>query len=214
MTAKTYDRQTAKFLAVVGENMPDLSGDVMQKWIQNPKAVQKALSNAFCPPEAATPRFDIWKTIKLGTGLKIAVDFRCALSDGKFRFSRLASDILGKPVFTAADEETELDLVKVTVAELGFKNGIMFDQIYERAKELGLELCPSEVGPQLRLQYKDQPNGEWILVAMEPIIDSEGYSDIFRVGHHGSGVWLDGFWHFQGLFWAPDLPWVFCLPRK
>jgi len=68
MTAKTYDRQTAKFLAVVGENMPELSGDVMQRWIQDPRAVQKVLSNAFCPPEAATTRFKIWKTIKLGTG--------------------------------------------------------------------------------------------------------------------------------------------------
>lgn len=54
MSAKTFDRQTAKFLAVVAENMPELSGDVMQGWIQNPKAMQKVLSNAFCPPEAAT----------------------------------------------------------------------------------------------------------------------------------------------------------------
>lgn len=37
-TAKTYDRQTATFLAVVGQNMPELSGDVMQGWIENPKA--------------------------------------------------------------------------------------------------------------------------------------------------------------------------------
>lgn len=54
MTAKTYDKQTAKFLAVVGENMPELSGDVMQGWIQNPKAVQKVLERAFCPPEIST----------------------------------------------------------------------------------------------------------------------------------------------------------------
>ncbi len=53
MTTKTFDKQTAKFLAVVGESMPELSGDVMQKWIQNPRAVQKALCNAFCPPGAA-----------------------------------------------------------------------------------------------------------------------------------------------------------------
>ena len=52
MTAKTYDGQTAKFIAVVVENMPkDLTGDVMQGWIDNPTAVQKALKDAFCPPE-------------------------------------------------------------------------------------------------------------------------------------------------------------------
>lgn len=47
----TYDRQTAKFLSVVGENMPEMLGDVMQSWIENPEAVQKVLFDAFCLPE-------------------------------------------------------------------------------------------------------------------------------------------------------------------
>ena len=209
MIAKTYDRQTAKFLAVVGENMPELSGDVMQGWIQNPKAVQKALSNAFCPPEA-TSRFNVWKTIKLGTGLKTAEEFRRVLRDGEFRLSDWASDILGKPAFKAADEETEVDLVKVTVAELGFKKGARRNQIYERARDLGLELCPPEVGPQLRLQYQDQPNGEWILVAMEPIVDSDGGPELFSVGRSDSELWLSSYWSSPGDFWYADGRWVFC----
>jgi len=213
MIAKTYDRQTAKFLAVVGENMPELSGDVMQGWIQNPKAVQKALSNAFCPPEA-TSRFNVWKTIKLGTGFKTADEFRRALRDGGFRISGWASDILGKPALKAADEETEVDLVKVTVAELGFKEGVRRDQIYERAKEFGLELCPAEVGPQLRLQYQDQPNGEWILVAMEPIFASDGNPRLFPVGRNDSGLWLSGLWSPPARFWPADRRWVFCRPCK
>ncbi len=52
MSQKTYDRQTAKFLAIVGENMPELSGDVMQGWIENPKSLQKALKDSLCPPES------------------------------------------------------------------------------------------------------------------------------------------------------------------
>jgi len=213
MIAKTYDRQTAKFLAVVGENMPELSGDVMQGWIQNPKAVQKALSNAFCPPEA-TSRFNVWKTIKLGTGLKTAEEFRRVLRDGEFRLSDWASDILGKPAFKAADEETEVDLVKVTVVELGFKKGARRNQIYERARDLGLELCPPEVGPQLRLQYQDQPNGEWILVAMEPIVDSDGDPRLFLVERSDSGLWLSSFWGDPGGFWDAGRQWVFCRPCK
>jgi hypothetical protein len=213
MIAKTYDRQTAKFLAVVGENMPELSGDVMQGWIQNPKAVQRTLSNAFCPPEE-TPRFKIWKIIKLGTDLKTAEDFRRALRDGEFRLSDWASDTLGKPAFTAATEETEVDLIKVTVAKLGFKKGARRDQIYERAKEFGLELCLPEVGPQLRLQYRDQPNGEWIPIAMEPIITSGGDPAVFYVKRDDSGLWLDGYWGYPGHFWDADYQWVFCRPRK
>ena len=156
----------------------------------------------------------VWKTIKLGTGLKTADDFRRALKDDGFNISDWASDILGKPAFKAADEDTEVDLVKVTVAELGFKNGARHNQIYERAKELGLGLCPPEVGPQLRLQYQDQPNGEWILVAMEPIVDSDGDPYVFRVARHGSGLWLDSDWGSPGSFWDPGPRWVFCRPCK
>jgi len=164
--------------------------------------------------QVAEHKFKTWKTIKLGTGLKTAEEFRRVLRDGEFRLSDWASDILGKPAFKAADEETEVDLVKVTVVELGFKKGARRNQIYERARDLGLELCPPEVGPQLRLQYQDQPNGEWILVAMEPIVDSDGGPRLFDVGRYGSGLWLDGGWGNPDLFWSADSRWVFCRPCK
>ena len=164
--------------------------------------------------EEAEREFKIWETIKLGTGPKTAEDFRCFLRVGGFRLSDWASDILGKSAFTVATEETEVDLVMVTVGELGFKKGARRDQIYDRAKQLALELCPAEVGPQLRLQYQDQPNGEWILVAMEPILDSDGDPDVFRVGRRDSGLWLNSCWGSPDNFWDAVRRWVFCRPRK
>ena len=164
--------------------------------------------------QVAEHKFKTWKAVKLGTGLKTAEEFRRVLRDGEFRLSDWASDILGKPALKAADEETEVDLVKATVAELGFKKGARYDQIYERAKEPGLELCPPEVGPQLRLQYQDQPNGEWIVVAMEPIIDSDGCPRVFNVERIGSELWLSSYWGRPDGFWDPDCRWVFCRPRK
>ena len=50
MTQKTYDPQTAKFIAVVVENMPRMSANVMQGWIQNPTALKKVLAG-LCPTE-------------------------------------------------------------------------------------------------------------------------------------------------------------------
>jgi len=159
-------------------------------------------------------KFNVWKTINLGTGLKTTDDFRKALKGRGFNIGNWANDILGKPAFTAANEATEVDLVKVTVAELGFKKGARRDQIYERAKELGLELCAPEVGPQLRLQYQDQPNGEWLLIGMEPITGSDGYLLVFYVERDASELWLDSGWGGPGHVWDPDNPWVFRLPRK
>ncbi len=156
----------------------------------------------------------VWKTIKLGTGFRTADDFRKALKDNGFNVSDWANDILGEPAFTVATEEIEVDLVKITVAEIGFKKGARRDQIYGRAKEIGLELCPSEVGPQLRLQYQDQPNGEWALIGMEPIADSGGRLCVFGVKRYGSSLWLDGDWGHPDFFWLPDDLWVFVFPRK
>lgn len=159
--------------------------------------------------------FPIWKTIKIGTSLlRTAEDFRKAIKDREMRISDWASDILGKPAFTVVAQEIELDLVKLTVRELGFKSEARRDQIYERAKQLGLEPCPVEVGPQLRLQYKDQPNDEWILIAMEPIAGSGGALWVFGVRRYDSELWLDGSFGFPDFFWGPGSRWIFIRPRK
>ena len=158
--------------------------------------------------------FKVWRTIKLGTGLKTSDDFRKSIKANGMNVGDRASDILEKPDFTSAVGETEVDLVKVTVAGLGFKQGARRDQIYERARELGLELCPPEVGPQLRLQYKDQPIGEWLLIAMEPFAGSDGCLRVFDVWHDGRGLWLDGYYGRPGYFWGPGSQWVFVRPRK
>jgi hypothetical protein len=103
----------------------------------------------------------------------------------------------------------ELDLVVVSVAELGFPDGATLKDIYAKAKTFDLELCPCEVGPQLRLQYMDQPNGEWLLVAMEPITDSDGDPRVFDVGRGGRGRWLRARYGYPGIVWSGSSRWVF-----
>ena len=100
-------------------------------------------------------------------------------------------------------------MVVVSVAELGFKDGATREQIYARAKELGLDLCPAEVGPQLRLQYKDQPNGEWLVIAMEPITGSVGNLNLFRVRRDDSDLWLDGDYDYPDYVWDAGDRFVF-----
>lgn len=161
----------------------------------------------------AITAFKVWKTIKLG-GIKDAKGFRRAIKNAGMRIGNWGNDIIGKPEFVVAAGEMEVDLVKVTVAELGFKDGARRDQICARSKELGLELCPAEVGPQLRLQYKDQPNGEWILIGMEPIRHSGGGLYVFGVEHDDDGLWLHGYFAYPAFVWNAGDQWVFVRPRK
>ena len=122
------------------------------------------------------------KTITLGTH-KDADALRKALKRQGYVIGPWADDILGKPSFTVCPYEIEVDLVAASVAELGFGNGTSYKDIRARALELELDLCPAEVGPQLRLQYNDQPLGDWLRIAMQPIADSDGHLGIFAVGH-------------------------------
>jgi len=70
---------------------------------------------------------------------------------------------------------SNLRLVAPSVAELGFTQETSIRDVHARAiKVYGLELCPSEVGLQLRRQYVDQPEGEELLVAMEAIKSQDG----------------------------------------
>ena len=59
--------------------------------------------------------------------------------------------------FMTSDEKYYVETVVMTVADLGFSEGATLPQIFERADERGLDLCPLELAPYFRLQYVDQP---------------------------------------------------------
>ena len=157
-----------------------------------------------------------FKTINLGTGLKTADDFRKSLWDSGNKVSSEANGILGNYAFTftVAVKKIKIDLAIKSVGELGFKDGATRQRIYGRANELGLDLCPAEVGPQLRLQYKDQPEEEQLIVAMNPIADSGGALELFLVGRYGSVLWLYGYYDDPGLVWCAGHRFVFTRRRK
>lgn len=83
-------------------------------------------------------------------------------------------DILQKTEFSQGKETYEL--VQFTVGQLGFSNGAATDEIYQKAQELGLELCQAEVGPHLRLQYEGK---DWKLIAMKQITGRDGDPYVF-----------------------------------
>ena len=210
METKTYDGQTGKFLAKVAENMPKIPASIMQGWIENPKGLRKVLTAALLPPQM----FEIWKTIKLGD-FQNADSVRNNLKQAGIKVSIWADDILGR--ISLATENRDIDITIVSVAELGFANGVEYRDICARAKELGLELCPAEVGFQLLLRYMDQSelNGKWF-IAMEPITDLDGVRRLFSVERDDDGPWFYGLCSEGGhpdRFYYSDDQFVFALPQ-
>ena len=89
--------------------------------------------------------FSVFRTITLGH-YKTMKELRKCLDRQRVEVSSWASDIMNRPAFTLTPEKTEVDLVVLSVAELAFPEGATYGKICDKAKELGLHLCPAEVG--------------------------------------------------------------------
>lgn len=124
-----------------------------------------------------------------------------------------AGDMMRNEKFTTLAAQEQIVLVRLKVRDLGFRNVATTQEIYEKAEKLGLELCPAEVGPNLRLQYMDQPVGEYFWVAMKQIPGRDGYPYVFCLGRRADGLWLDYFWAEPDDRWNPEDEFVFRLRK-
>jgi hypothetical protein len=133
-----------------------------------------------------------WKTITIGTFAN-SLALRNALDRKGCGVGGQAAEILARPTFTVSSRKTNVELVAVSPAQLGFTSDIVtLADVYARAQQLGLELAAAEVGPQLRIQYFDQPIGEFLIIGMDPIKTWSGEPIILNVANGGAGLILIG----------------------
>jgi hypothetical protein len=146
--------------------------------LQTPQAVQSA---------AGIP---VWKTIQVGT-VQAKWDLYRALDAARCELGDAAEDMFAQPAFAVSPGQIAADLVSVSLAHLGLAHASLQD-VYARAQKLGFALASAEIGPQLRLQYFEQPLGEFLNIAMAPIETPDGKPRIFVVGNGGAGLLLIG----------------------
>jgi hypothetical protein len=183
---------------------------------------------------------NIWKTIKLGI-FETPDAVMTALQEAHCEIRRPSNNddtinsMLWMVDYTKSrycqpqGHECLIDLVKISVADLGFRQSrfVSLAHIHDAALDIGYKLCPAEVGPLLRLQYKDQPKEEVLTIGMSVfivrerstwgnnrLIDSCG---IFYMGRYRNGRrWLDiNSWHqtnrVMDSVWPVNSQFVFAL---
>jgi len=150
-------------------------------WAQAPVLEIKAASD-----------LPVWKTVTIGQHRGVD-ELRNALSEAHIAIGETADEALGRAAFTYSRERREVDLVVVSVAQLGFRSeGATLGDIHARALALGLELCTEEVGPQLRLQYLNQPIGQSLHIGMKGQRTYRGSHIDFTLHNSGVGLALLG----------------------
>jgi len=163
--------------------------DVLQNQLRLKKIPSASIPQSPVKSAADVP---VWKTITVGT-FTDTFALRNALDAAGCGSGDLAGQILARPAFTLGVRKTSVELFAVSAAELGFKTDtVSLASMYARAQTLGFELAAAEVGPQLRLQYFDQPIGEFLTIGMEPIRTWNGERVIITVANGGAGLILIG----------------------
>src|SRR6059058_5443427 len=158
----------------------------------NAVAQDNLVAGSAAPDAGAAIELRIWKSIMLGINKGVDA-YREALAAERVRIGDSADEILGRPAFFYARTPKQMELVVLSVAELGFEaDAVSHAEVYRRAKQMGVELCPAEVGPQLRLAYRNQPVGEALDIAMEPVSTYAGEPTILALVNFGTGLALIG----------------------
>lgn len=173
-----------------------------------------------------------WKTLECTGELKNIADVKKAFEKNRMELdNREQESTIIDDSLRLLDQSLSgllkriLDCVIVSVAELGFeKNGATLEQSCEQAKKLGLETCLADVGFYLRLQYKDQPKGEKILIGTNIVLERKRDDDedesrlvcyAFVLGRYFEGHPYLGVSHFEREeLLDPTQKLVFVLPRE
>ena len=162
--------------------------DVLQNQLKlKPRSEQASQQPITSGRDVAT-----WKTITIGT-FADSLALRNELDRKGCSVGGQAAEILARPAFIVSSHKTNVELVDLSPAQLGFTSDtVTLASVYARARQLGLELAAAEVGPQLRMQYLDQPVGEFLVIAMAPITTWSGEPVILNVANGGAGLILIG----------------------
>lgn len=167
----------------------------------------------------------IKRTVEVG-GLTKTQLFQ-KLQQNSIMMNELGEKLLTDDQFTTSDTKYSLQTVELTVGELGFPDGATTGQIFKRASELDLELCPLELGPHLRLVYLDQPEGYSgnpiqrhrapvgsITIASEILTEDEDFPNGFYLRRIDGVLWLRGYRADHLHVWNPDDHFIFSQTKK
>ena len=160
------------------------------------------------------------KTIEVG-GLSKAELFQ-KLQQSSISLNLYGEKLLFDDRFTTSGISYRVEIVELSVRDLGFQFGATLPEIYKKAKELGLQLCPPELGPYLRLEYVDQgegnsgnlslkneaPSGS-VTIASEIVSDEESFPKGFYVRKVDGVLWLRGYVADNLHIWNPDNRFIF-----
>lgn len=164
----------------------------------------------------------------LQIGGKTKEQLQQGLEQAGVHISDAVRELIPSRHFKVFSKPQALDVITLQIKDLGLpdlpplpehsnfgsKPGYSSMDVYKRAQELGLELCPSETAPQLAMQNKNRPIGSLVSVtSREVTLTKEPY--LFNLRPTAEGLSLHAFVPEKGFYkWAPNAELIFSLSSK
>jgi hypothetical protein len=145
-----------------------------------------------------------------------------ALERNEIQLNEIARDLFAHPGFRTSATSLTLKIRKVSVGELGFEQGATLAEIFDRAAEQGLTVCPLELAAHLRIAFTGQREGfigcppctnrappGSLTVAARPLANDEGIPMGFYLRRISGALWLRGYRSPAGHVWDAGDRFVF-----
>lgn len=149
------------------------------------------------------------------------------LQQNSIMMNEYGDKLLSDDRFTTSETIYTLKTVELTIRDLGFPEGATLPRIFKRSSELGLELCPLELAPYLRLEYLDQPEGNLekqsrqhqaptgsITIASEIVSKDDEFPKGFYLRNINGVLWLRGYIADDQHVWSPNDRFIFCQTKE
>jgi hypothetical protein len=124
--------------------------------------------------------FPIWKTIVNGgmKGRQLVEELKHA----GINISSWTRRAIESEEFPNSPNRESINVARCTIYDLGFRKEPKMKQIWGRIEEVG-SFCPEDLGPHLRLDFRNQPNKDRFFVAMKKLptsLNSHGIFYLYR----------------------------------
>ncbi len=133
-------------------------------------------------------------------------ELREQLRQASVSLNKYAEELFASELFIVSETCYSLNIVETSVESLGFPQGASMPEIQSKAANSGLGLCPLELGPCLRLEYRDQPEGKMeqlartaqaptgsITVVSASLVEDDAFPKGFYLRRIDGVLWLRGY---------------------
>lgn len=131
------------------------------------------------------------------------------LADKGIQFNKYANILFDHFLFLPLLQTETFKLVKIKISDLGIDKPCFYQEITNKAAELGLQLCPLYIAAFLRLAYLDQPEGPYLTIASAKPEKDENHPNGFYIRNLENILWLRGYRASDDYEWPMDQEFIF-----